>query len=340
MLKKRHRSTLHDIADHTGVSYQTVSRVINNHPNVAPETRERVQRAIVKLGYRPNKVAQSLVAQQSNTLAVLGFSIDQYGPAQMVLHIERAAKSLGYDLIFSNVSESTPDQIRKALDSLIGRRVDGILSISPVPGLPYAEMVGLCPDIPIVQIDPEPGANVPAVMFDQHYGSQMISDYLIKLGHHQISEISGPLHWFDARARHQQWETTLLNAGLIPGASVAGDWTAAGGYQAARRLLTTDMTFTALVVGNDQMALGAMRALREANRRIPEDISVVGFDDIPEAEFFEPPLTTVEQDFSQLGEIGVRYLLERLQQPDTPPQQHILYPKLVIRSSAAEIDVK
>jgi DNA-binding LacI/PurR family transcriptional regulator len=175
--------------------------------------------------------------------------------------------------------------------------------------------------------------NVPSVMFDQRFGSHLATEHLIKLGHRRMSEISGPLNWFDAMARHQQWESSLRDARLTPSNSVEGDWTAIGGYNALHRLLEAGSDFTALVVGNDQMALGAMRALREHNLHVPGDVSVVGFDDIPEAAYFEPPLTTVRQDFSQLGEIGVRYLISRIRQPDEPPKQHIIFPQLIVRDS-------
>lgn len=334
-LKRQRRHTLHDVAREAGVSYQTVSRVINHHPNVSPETRERVQKAIDALGYRPNKVAKSLVAKQSNTLGLLTFGMNQYGPAQMVLNIERAAKDLGYDLIFSNVNEPTVEQIHKAIDSLSGRQVDGILSIAPVAGITYQDMANFCQEIPLVQIDPQMGLTIPSVVVDQRYGSKLITEYLIGLGHRNIAEISGPLNWFGAIARHQQWEESLRAAGLSADATVEGDWTGASGYHGVHRLRSFVAHFTAIVVGNDQMAVGAIYALYEAGLRVPEDVSVVGFDDIPEAAFFRPALTTVRQDFNQLGDIGVRYLLERIQFPETPPMQHVLYPKLVVRQSAA-----
>ncbi len=332
---KKQRSTLHDVAEQSGVSYQTVSRVINNHPSVSPDTRARVERAIARLNYRPNKVAKSLVAKQSNTLAILTFGLNQFGPAQMVLNIERASKELGYDLIFSNVSAPSNEQIKHALDSLSERQVDGILAISPLPAMSYDEMTRLSGHVPIVQIDTQLGLEVPSVVVNQNYGSQIVTEHLINLGHKQIAEISGPLDWLGAQARHTQWLDTIVDAGLTPGSSVEGDWTANSGYHAAHRLLSLGVPFTALVVGNDQMALGAIYALHEYNLRVPDDVSVVGFDDIPEAAFFMPPLTTIRQDFNQLGDIGVRYLLERIQQPDAPPRQHVIYPKLVIRRSAA-----
>ena len=331
---KKQRYTLHDVAKRAEVSYQTVSRVINEHRSVSPETRSRVQQVIAELGYQPNMVAKSLAANRSHTLAVLTFGMTHYGPTQMVVNIERTAKELGYDLIFSNVNEPTYDPIRKALDNLTGRRVDGILAISSVVGITYEQMVSLCHGIPVVQIDPQIGLDVPSVVVDQKYGSRLVTEHLIGLGHTQIAEISGPLNWFGAVARHQEWLATLDTAHLNPMKSIEGDWSAKSGYLAVEQLLKSDPGFTALVVGNDQMALGAMYALQERDLRVPEDVSVVGFDDIPEAAFFHPALTTVQQDFSELGAMGVRYLLEFIQSAETPVKQHCLSPKLVIRQSA------
>jgi LacI family transcriptional regulator len=280
-------------------------------------------------------VAKSLAVNRSHTLAVLTFGMSHYGPTQMVLNIERTAKLLGYDLIFSAINEASGDEIRKAMDNLTGRRVDGILAISPVVGIAYEDLARLCHGIPLVQIDPEMGLEVPSVVVDQKYGSRLITEYLLNLGHRRIAEISGPLNWFGAIARHQQWEASLGAAGLTPMKSVEGDWSALSGYRAARQLLDDDPGFTALVVGNDQMALGAMYALHERQRRVPDDVSVVGFDDIPEAAFFRPALTTIQQDFNELGTMGVRCLLEFIETPETPVKQHLLCPRLIIRESAA-----
>ena len=332
---KKQRYTLHDVARIAEVSYQTVSRVINEHPSVSPGTRSRVQQVIAELGYQPNMVAKSLAVNRSHTLAVLTFGMSHYGPTQMVLNIERTAKALGYDLIFSAVNEASGDEIHKAMDNLTGRRVDGILAISPVVGIAYEDLVRLCHGIPLVQIDPEMGLEVPSVVVDQRYGSRLVSEYLISLGHRRIAEISGPLNWFGAVARHQQWQASLDAAGLTPMKSVEGDWSAQSGYQAAQQLLRDDPGFTALVVGNDQMALGAMYALHERGLRVPDNVSVVGFDDIPEAAYFRPALTTIQQDFNELGAIGVRCLLEHIEAPETPVQQHLLCPELVIRDSTA-----
>jgi DNA-binding LacI/PurR family transcriptional regulator len=332
---KKQRYTLHDVARVADVSYQTVSRVINEHPSVADDTRARVQRIIAELGYQPNMVAKSLAANRSSSLAVLTFGMIHYGPSQMILNIERTAKDLGYDLIFSNVREPSYAGLRKAIDNVNSRQVEGIIAISPVVGISYDEIASLCQGVPLVQIDPEIGLEVPSVVVEQRAGSQLVTYYLTGLGHQRLTEISGPLNWFGAVARHEAWEAALQSAGLTPMMSVEGDWTAHSGYEAVQKLLARDPGFTAIVVANDQMALGAIYALHEKGLRVPEDVSVVGFDDIPEAAYFRPALTTVQQDFNQLGEMSVRYLLELIESSDTPLRQYRLYPKLIVRDSTA-----
>jgi LacI family transcriptional regulator len=327
------RVTLHDVARHAGVSYQTVSRVINENPHVSKSTRQRVLRSVKELGYQPNYAARSLVTRRSHLLEVITFGATHFGPSQMVTHVERAARRLGYNLILSNIAEMSLSEIRRAIDSLSGRLVDGMILIIPVVGVGYEDLTGLCRGIPFVMIDTRLGSNTPGVVINQHYGSQLATQHLIDVGHRRLCEISGPLNWFGAIARHESWRATLRSAGLEPGESFEGDWTALGGYRAARKLLDGGAVFTGLVVGNDQMALGAMRALRENGLRVPEDVSIVGFDDIPEAVCFEPPLTTVRQDFDALGTQSVEYLVDLIDQPDTPLQQRVLYPALIIRQS-------
>jgi LacI family transcriptional regulator len=328
------RVTLEDVARLTGVSSQTVSRVVNGHPYVSDVTRRRVQDAIRKLGYRPNRAARSLATQRTCMLGIVTFGIDHYGPAQMVTHVEQTARARGYGVTLSTVRVLTPHEIRVAIDALGGSVVDGLVLITPVTGLSGADMTALCANIPFVQIDTELGAKVPSVVIDQRFGSRLATQYLIDLGHRALCEISGPLNWYGARARHESWVKTLRQAGLTPGPSVEGDWTAASGFCAANRLLDEGAVFSGLVVGNDQMALGAIRALRGRGLRVPEDVSVVGFDDIPEAAYFEPPLTTVWQNFAALGEQSVEYLVSLIDNPHTPVHQRVLHPQLVERQSA------
>jgi DNA-binding LacI/PurR family transcriptional regulator len=327
--------TLRDVARRAGVSYQTVSRVINQHSYVAEETRQRVLATIAELDYHPNKAARSLAARHSQTLGLITFGLDFFGPAQMVINIERAAKLAGYDLVFSNVSATTMKGLRAAVRSIRRWQVDGILLITPMLEMSDDAISSSNEGIPMVQINGQLGAHTPSVVVEQRYGTRLITRHLIELGHRRICEISGPLNWFDAIGRHESWQATLREAGLDVGISIEGDWTSASGYQMTRRLLETAPGFTALVVENDQMALGALRALHECGLRVPQDVSVVGFDDIPESPFFEPPLTTVRQDFSALGERGIDYLVERIQHPDLPVEQQVIYPELILRASTA-----
>jgi DNA-binding LacI/PurR family transcriptional regulator len=327
--------TLRDVARRAGVSYQTVSRVINQHSYVAEETRQRVLATIAELDYHPNKAARSLAARHSQTLGLITFGLDFFGPAQMVINIERAAKLAGYDLVFSNVSATTMKGLRAAVRSIRRWQVDGILLITPMLEMSDDAISSSNEGIPMVQINGQLGAHTPSVVVEQRYATRLITRHLIELGHRRICEISGPLNWFDAIGRHESWQATLREAGLDVGISIEGDWTSASGYQMTRRLLETAPGFTALVVENDQMALGALRALHECGLRVPQDVSVVGFDDIPESPFFEPPLTTVRQDFSALGERGIDYLVERIQHPDLPVEQQVIYPELILRASTA-----
>ena len=323
------RVTMFDVARASDVSYQTVSRVINDAPNVAPATRARVLDAIRDLGYQPSKAARSLAGGASHTLALVTFGMGYYGPAQMMLHIERAARAAGYDLIFANVDHLDAD-LSAALASFRRWPVDGILAIAPVAAADHERLLAAAGPIPLIQLDADPAAAVPAVSVDQYTGGLLAAQHLLALGHRAVACIDGPADWFGARARGRAWRDALT---LV--ASQSGDWTAAGGYAAAEALLAS-ADFSALLVGNDQMALGAMRALRAAGRRIPQDVAVVGFDNIPEAAYFDPPLTTVHQDFEGLAARGVADLIAWIGAPDAMPEHALIPPRLIVRASTGE----
>jgi len=251
-----------------------------------------------------------------------------------VISIEQTAKQAGYDLIFSNIVDLSQQHLHDTIHKLGRWQVDGILLFTPVVGNQYKEFVDVAGNTPIVQIDASLGANIPSVLIDQYHGSQDLTQHLIDLGHRNICEISGPLNWFGAAARHDGWRETMLAHGLDVSGSVKGDWTAASGYQAALSLLA-NRSFTALVVGNDQMALGAIRALHAQGIQVPEDVSITGFDDIPDCAYYEPPLTTVRQEFDMLGQLGVTYLIERIEHPDTSIEQRIIPTTFIQRLSTA-----
>jgi DNA-binding LacI/PurR family transcriptional regulator len=330
------RATLRDVAERSAVSYQTVSRVINNHPYVSPDKRARVLQAIEELGYRPNRAAQSLAGHRTQIIGVVGSGLDHFGPSQMVVYIERAAKSAGYDALFANMGDSTGESLVAALEHLRRWHPDGLLLITPTDALTHDEIAALSGGIPIVQVDPQIGAPTPSLVIDQRQGERLLIEHLLKLGHRDFVAINGPQTWHDAIARRESFRETLAAADLIPCAESEGDWSAASGYAAAQALLVGGVTFTALAAANDQMALGALRALNDQGIDVPGQVSVVGFDDIPEAPYFSPPLTTVRQDFALLGRLGVEYLMERIAHPDAAPVQQIVQPTLIVRESTAQ----
>lgn len=321
-----------DVARLAGVSYQTVSRVINDHPYVSKETRQRVQAAIEALGYRPSKAATKLASKSSKMIAIILYGIWLPGWAEVALNVELAAKTSGFDVILINITEPR-QQLIEALQNVKAWAVDGLITIVPVRGMSFAELRAICGNTPIVQIDSQRAPDVPSVVIDDVYGTRQLVEHLLKLGHTQIAEISGPLEWFSAHTRHQACLDTLYAHRMAPPLFVQANWTASGGYQAARRLLAEGRSFTALVAANDSMALGAIRALHEAGLAVPQDVSVVGFDDIPEAAYFTPPLTTVRRNLIQLGVTGFEYLMQVMDDPDALPQQQVIVPRLIFRES-------
>ncbi|GIK28347.1 MAG: lac repressor [Chloroflexota bacterium] len=328
-------ATLHDVATHSGVSYQTVSRVVNNHPSVAEATRNRVLRSIEALKYRPNRAARSLVTNRSDTLAIMSFGSTFYGPAQMLANITQYARSKGYRVSPTTIEQLTRDDVRAALDDLHEHLIDGVILIAPVVSDVMSEVNELAGRIPYIQIDTAPRPGVASIGIEQVYGTQLAVNHLIDLGHRRIAEISGPLNWYDAIMRHRSWVSTMDRHTLRHDMTVEGNWTAESGYNGVLSLLNDGAEFTALVAGNDQMALGAIAALHEHGLNVPDDVSVVGFDDIPESAYFLPALTTVHQDFKLLGEQSIELLISLIRNPEMPIHQRVLYPDLIVRGSTA-----
>jgi LacI family transcriptional regulator len=321
-----------DVARLSGVSYQTVSRVINDHPYVSKEARQRVQAAIDTLGYRPSKAATKLASKSSRIIATVLYGSWFPGLAEIALNVELAAKTSGFDVILINITEPR-QQLIDALENFQAWAVDGIILIVPVQSLSIEEIQAICGATPFALIDTHQAADTPSVVIDEYYGTQELVNHLLRLGHRQMGEISGPLEWTNAQVRHRACLETLEAHGLTPAVHVEANWTVSGGYRAARRLLAEGRPVTAMVVASDSMALGAMRALHEAGLSVPEDVSVVGFDDVPEAAYFTPPLTTVRRNLIQLGMIGFEYLMQRMDEPDAPAQQRLITPRVIFRAS-------
>ena len=324
-----------DVAARCGVSYQTVSRVINEMPEVAATTRTRVLRAIEQLGYRPNMTARHLVSRRSTVLGHVSFAIGLYGPSQTMVNVEESAKKAGYRVMFTGVVEPDIGEIYRAVSELCAHRVAGVLVYLPLE-MDLSMLRGLCQNFPLVAMDSDLNFKTPAVMVQQKTGSRIATEHLINLGHRQIACIRASLTWRPGRLRYQGWFSALKEAGLNAGPCVEGDWSPQSGFQAAQNLIKSHWgKFTALVVANDQMALGAIRALHEAGISVPNDISVVGFDDIPESGHFLPPLTTIRQDFTRIGKLGVQCILEQIRSGLRGTRTYTVIPTLVERASTA-----
>jgi LacI family transcriptional regulator len=333
-LSPRH-ATLDDVAARCGVSYQTVSRVVNRSPLVAEKTRAEVLKAIVELGYRPNLAARRLATRRSSVIGMVGTKITYYGPAQVMVSIEETAKRRGYNLMFAGIKRPSKAQLAAAINELCEHQVDGlVLGVRLRGGADFVRE--LCRGVPFVALDAGFASDVPTVIVDEQHGTRLATQHLLDLGHRQIACIAGPPGWSASKERRKGWVQTLKNASLEPGPCVEGGWSAQSGYAATVQLLeAAPRRFTAIVVANDHMALGALRALHARGIEVPRHISLVGYDDLPESPFFEPPLTTVHHDFAGQGERCVEMLLRLINcEPPEPPLQ-LLRPELVIRESTA-----
>ncbi|GGR89732.1 LacI family transcriptional regulator [Streptomyces humidus] len=326
--------TMADVARQAGVSHQTVSRVLGDHPNVRDATRARVLRAIEEMGYRRNFSARALATRRTRTLGVVASDTTLYGPASTLFALEEAARAKGYLVSTVSLRKLTMESLSEALDHLSEGGVEGVVAIAPQRSAVDA-LAELRHPFPVVIVGGGPGVDITCVGVDQHLGARLATGHLLAAGHRTVWHLAGPEDWQEAADRAAGWRDTLEAAGVEPPMLLRGDWSPLSGYRAGQELAGwVGRGLTAVFVANDQMALGVLRALREAGVRTPQDVAVVGFDDIPEAEFFAPPLTTVRQDFSAVGKRGIALLLDLIEgrPPATAPRVEI-EPQLVVRAS-------
>jgi DNA-binding LacI/PurR family transcriptional regulator len=329
----RRTAVMADVAKLAGVSHQTVSRVINDSTHVRPETKQRVLAAMRQLDYRPNPAARALVTGKSGTLGVVSFDTTLYGPASTLFAIEQAAHAAGYFITIVSLLALDRTSVLGAVERLRVQGVDGILVITPQEGAADA-LVNLPAEVPLVAVEAGRANSVPLVAVDQIAGAVSATQLLLDLGHETVWHLAGPREFLEAQLRTEGWRATLEGAGARVPPVLVGDWSPASGYRLGQQL-AADPEVTAIFVANDQMALGVLRALHERGREIPREISIVGFDDIPEAQYFTPPLTTVRQDFGEMGRSSMRLLLELMQHTGRPPQRVTIAPELVVRRSTA-----
>ncbi len=331
--RRRKPAVMSDVARLAGVSHQTVSRVLNESVHVRAETRARVLAAMRELDYRPNTVARALVTGRSMTLGVVSFDTTLFGPASTLYGIEQAAHEAGYFITIVSLKTLDRSSVADAVERLRMQAVDGILVIAPQEVGANA-LVGLPGDVPLVAAEAGPAESVPVVAVDQFGGAAAATQHLLDLGHPTVWHVAGPQDFLEAQRRLEGWRSTLEEAGAEIPEPVEGDWSPRAGYDLGRRLAKRT-EITAMFVANDQMALGVLRALHEAGREIPRQTSIVGFDDIPEAPYFTPPLTTVRQDFDEMGRRSLRLLLEVMERRDLPASAEPIVPRLIVRASTA-----
>lgn len=321
--------TLDDVARLAGVSYQTVSRVLNHSQQVSPRTRAKVEAAMQQLNYVPNRVAQQLAGKATRTLGLATSDLALMAPAQIASAIQQRASRDGYHLVIAMRSYNSAAE---TVNELLAQRVDALMINLPLSAAEAEQIQTLCGDKPAIFMDVEPQAQVAQCQYSNARGARAAVEHLIALGHRQIGLLSGPAQAISAQLREAAWREALAAHRLTPFCALRGDWSAQSGYQAMLQQLP-DRLPQALLVANDQMALGAMRALHQHGVAIPGEISVVGYDDTAESAWYQPPLTTVRQDLQALGEQCVETLLARLQ--DAPPPSRPLEPALVLRATTA-----
>jgi LacI family transcriptional regulator len=342
--------TIRDVAAAAGVSHQTVSRVINERPDVAEETRHQVRQVIKDLGYQPSAIAQSLIRQRSFTLGVVTTGLGFFGPARVLKGITEKTEEMGFTLLLKELpSFDAAEDIEPLLNSLLARQVDGIVWAVPEVGTNRDWLQDRLPELPtpliLITTQGRPDLRVSTVSVDNYAGGRLATQHLLEQGYEHIGHITGPLDWWEARQRKAGWQDTLLEAGV----QVAdhrweeGDWSPTDGEQALYRLLDGYSEMDALFAANDQMALGVLQAVRREGLNVPQDIALVGFDDIPESAHFSPPLTTVYQDLPELGNTAVLELVQTIeasQQGEAVggPVTILLQPKLVVRESSTAIN--
>jgi DNA-binding LacI/PurR family transcriptional regulator len=324
------KPNIRQVASIAGVSHMTVSRVLNDHPNIKPDTRRRVLEAIEELDYRPNLVARALATQRSQRIGVIVESAVAFGPTSILRAVEVAAREAKYSVTPVALHEGDSLTPQDAVDSLVTQGVDAICMIAPrSSSIAALRRVAISVPILVVKADADP--TFLTVSIDQQQGTVLLVDHLVALGHRDILHVSGPLDWLDARARERAFHTRARSWGIRERPIVVGDWSADFAYDFAKGLKRLP-EYTAIVAANDDTAIGLIHGLHDRGFDVPGEISVTGFDDVPLAGHFLPPLTTVRQDFRALGGAVVEMLRAAIEQREIPQLTRIPT-ELVVRDS-------
>jgi len=337
------RVTIKEVARLAGVSTQTVSRVLNDRPDVSPDTRQRVQDVIERLAYRPSAVARSLIQQRSYTLGVITAGLKYIGPSMILNGMTGEAEVLGYALLLKELPGFEADDVEPIFQALIARHVDGIIWAVPEVGDNQRWLKQLSPDLPVpfIFLTAPPHSDLPSVDYDNYRGGRIATQHLLEQGFRHVGHVSGPLEWLSARQRKDGWQDALRNVGIeaIPNSCVEGNWSSGSGEQAFRHLLDQYPEMDAVFVANDQMAMGVLQVACREGIKVPEEMGIVGFDGLVESAYYWPPLTTVFQDLHTLGCTAVKELVKIIESrwrgvADQASERFLLQPELVIRESS------
>ncbi|WP_308491837.1 LacI family DNA-binding transcriptional regulator [Microbacterium terrisoli] len=324
-------ANIFDVARLAGVSHQTVSRVINNHPSVKPATRARVQEAIRQLRYRPSQAARSLVTKRSRTIGLIMPATADFGPTTLAIGVNAAARDARYAVVGVNLPDVQAASVRTAIEAMLRQNVEAIVVIAD--DIAVAEFArGTDAATPVVVVAAGGRPHSLTLSIDQYAGARLATRHLLGLGFETVVHIAGPARNPDAAERVRGWMAELRQADAPPGLRLDGDWSPGSGHAAGMRLAVVPGA-TAVFAANDQTALGLIAALSSRGFRVPDDVSVVGFDDIPEAAFMAPPLTTLRQDFTRLGQQTMERVLTTLESPTPLPPADPIATKLIIRQS-------
>lgn len=329
----RPRASLKDVAAHAGVSAQTVSRVANQQTNVLPGTRDKVLASMRELGYRPNSAARNLKSGRFRSIGVVTFNLTTLGNERTLDAVADAAAKAGYTTTLLPVMDPTQLDVAGAFGRLEEQAVDGIILIMSAK-VDSPDDLQLTAGLPLVIVDSDGSQPFNIVDMDQEQGARQATGHLIDLGHKNILHVAGPVSSFSARRRRDAFSQTIKEAKLPELPIIKGNWTAASGMAAGAEIMAMDQPPTAIFAANDQMALGLMNAFHSRGWKIPGDISVVGFDDAEDSAAYWPALTTVHQNFAEVGQRATKMLLAMIDGKPVPKNK-LIPTSLVVRESTA-----
>jgi len=328
------KANIYDVAKLAGVSHQTVSRVLNNHSSLKPATREKVEQAIADLAYRPNQAARQLVTSKSRMIGVLIAESELFGPSSMLNAMQDVARKEGYSVISISVIAKSRDSWREGIEQLRNLDVDGVITIALHKDI-VKEIERYLIGTTIVLIGSEPSQKFNVVNMDNVMGARLATQHLIDLGHTEIVHVSGPEKAYEAQMRRVGYEDAMKESGLIPKV-FSGTWGIDSGYQAGKEIVGLKRLPTAIFCANDHSAIGVLRVLHDHDISVPDQMSVVGYDNIPEAEYLIPSLTTIRPNFNALGNAAIDKMLMQLRQ-GALNEAVMLKPEVIVRNSSGPI---